>query len=85
MPSVWRFCLPAIRNLLSGRDIPYILGFPAYGKGPFERLGIPTTVPLLTAFLTVCILEAIAGWLLWHGHKSGAILAVTLIPAGAIF
>ena len=61
------FCVPAIRNLLSGRDIPIVMGFPAYGRGPFERAGIPTTVPLLAAFLLVCILEAIAGFLLWRG------------------
>lgn len=53
------FCLPAIRNLLAGRDIPYVLGFPAYGRGPFERVGIPTTVPLLTGFLLVCILVSV--------------------------
>jgi hypothetical protein len=23
------FCVPAIRNLLSGRDIPIVMGFPA--------------------------------------------------------
>ena len=27
------FCVPAIRNLLSGRDIPTVMGFPAYGRG----------------------------------------------------
>lgn len=79
------FCLPAIGNLLTGRDIPYILGFPAYGKGPFERVGIPTSVPLLAAFLLVSILEGLAGWLLWAGYKAGAILALALVPAGAIF
>jgi hypothetical protein len=79
------FCPPAIRNLLAGRDIPYVMGFPAYGKGPFERVGIPTTVPLLAAFLLVCILEGLAGWLVWNGHKSGAILSLVLIPAGGIF
>lgn len=79
------FCLPAISNLLAGRDIPYVMGFPAYGKGPFECVGIPTTVPLLVAFLLVCILEGVAGWLLWGGHKAGAILALVLLPAGAIF
>lgn len=79
------FCLPAISNLLNGRDIPYVMGFPAYGKGPFERMGIPTTVPLLTAFLLVCILEGLAGWWLWGGHKQGAILALVLIPVGTIF
>lgn len=79
------FCFPAIRNLLLSRDIPIVMGFPAYGRGPFERAGIPTTVPLLAAFLIVCILEAVAGFLLWGGYKSGAILALVLLPIGAIF
>ena len=73
------FCVPAMRNLLRGRDIPIVLGFPAYGRGPFERVGIPTTVPLLAAFLLVCILEAVAGVLLWGGHRSGAMLAFVLV------
>jgi hypothetical protein len=79
------FCLPAIQNLLHGRDIPIVMGFPAYGRGPFERVGIPTTIPLLAAFLLVCILELVAGVLLWGGHKSGAILALALLPIGGIF
>jgi len=79
------FCFPAIRNLLAGRDIPFVMGLPAYGRGPFERVGIPTSVPLLAAFLLVCILEAIAGVLLWGGHRSGAALALALIPAGGVF
>lgn len=79
------FCIPAILNLVAGRDIPYVMGFPAYGKGPFERVGIHTTVPLLAGFLLVCILEAASGWLLWGGHMSGAILAVVLLPVGAVF
>lgn len=79
------FCIPAIRNLLTGRDIPIVMGFPAYGRGPFERLGIPTTVPLLAAFLLVCILEAVAGFLLWGGLISGAVLALALVLPGAIF
>jgi hypothetical protein len=79
------FCIPAIRNLLSGRDIPIVMGFPAYGRGPFERVGIPTTVPLLAGFLLVCILEAVAGILLWNGNRSGAILALVLLPAGGVY
>ena len=79
------FCLPAIRNLTAGRDIPFIMGFPAYGRGPFERMGIPTTVPLLAAFLLENVLEGIAGWLLWGGHRAGALLAVALLPLGGIF
>jgi hypothetical protein len=79
------FCLPAIRNLLSGRDIPIVMGFPAYGRGPFERVGIPTTVPLLAAFLLVCVPEAVAAFFLWRGHTSGAVLALVLLPAGGAF
>jgi hypothetical protein len=79
------FCIPAIRNLLMGRDIPMIMGFPAYGRGPFERIGIPTTVPLLIGFLLVCALEVVAGVLLWGGSKAGAILALALLPASAFF
>ena len=79
------FCVPAIGNLLGGRDIPIVMGFPAYGRGPFEHIGIPTTVPLLAAFLLVCMLEAVAGFLLWRGSLSGAVLALVLLPLGGIF
>ena len=79
------FCFPAIGNLLSGQSIPVVMGFPAYGQGPFERIGIPTTIPLLAAFLLVCILEGVAGILLWGGYKSGAILALALLPVGGVF
>ncbi len=78
-------CLLAIRNLLAGRAIPLILGFPAYGGGPFERHGIQSTAGLISGFLLVCILECIAGWLLWSWHRAGAVLALALLPAGAIF
>src|SRR5215213_7326661 len=79
------FCVPAIRNLLTGRPIPIVMGFPAYGRGPFERVGIPTTVPLLAVFLMVCLLEAVAGFLLWRGSMSGAVLALVLLPVGGLF
>ncbi len=78
-------CIQAIANLLTGRDIPYVLGFPAYGGGPFERYGLPTTVPLLVGFLVVCVLECLAGGLVWRGKRRGAILALLLLPAGAVY
>jgi len=78
-------CIAAIRNLLSGRDIPYIMGFPAYGRGPFEQRGLYTTVPLVAGFLLVCILEGVAGWLLWSGYRTGAILALVLLIPGAVY
>lgn len=78
-------CVLAIRNLRAGRDIPYLMGFPAYGGGPFERIGIHTTVPLLAAFMLVCSLEVVAGALLWDADIGGAILAMVLMPLGVFF
>lgn len=78
-------CLKAIGHLLSGRDIPYIMGFPAYGRGPFERYGLETTVPLLVGFLVVCLLEGLAGWLVWRGKRRGAILSLIITPAGVVY
>ena len=79
------FCIPAIRSLWLGRGVPIVMGFPAYGHGPFERIGIPTTLALVAGFLLVCLLEGLAGWLVWGGHRSGTILAVALLPAGAVY
>ena len=78
-------CLLAIYHLSTGHGVPTILGFPAYGAGPLERLGVPTSIPLVTAFLVVCALEGQAGYLLWGGHRPGAVLALALLPAGAVF
>ena len=79
------FTIPAMLRVAGGKDIPYVMGFPAYGRGPFEAHGISSTVPLLAGFLLVCVLEGVAGWLLWGGHQSGAILALAVLPFGAIY
>ena len=78
-------CLLAIRSLSAGRGIATFMGYPTYGAGPLERLGVHTTIPLVTAFLLVCALEGVAGYLLWAGHRTGAILSLALLPAGAVF
>src|SRR5215216_1061510 len=78
-------CILAINNFLSGRGILYIMGLPTYGRGSFERYGLQTTVPLLVGFLLVCILEGLVGWLVWRGRKSGTILSLILLPAGAVY
>jgi len=78
--------LLAIRNLLSGRPIPLVFGYSAYGCGVFERFGIATTVPLLLAFLVVCVLDGVAAWLVGNGdEKSGALLSIALLPFEAVF
>lgn len=77
--------LIGIRSLLAGRGVPLVLGYPSYGGGAFERAGIATSVPLLVLFLLVLMAELPAGWLLWQGERSGAVLALLLIVPGAIF
>jgi len=79
------FAVPAIVRVLQHRPIPIVFGFPAYGGGPFERIGLKSTVPLLVAFLVVDILEIVAGVLVWQGSRGGAILGFVLIPCGAFF
>jgi hypothetical protein len=79
------FTLPAMRNLLTGRELPIVMGFKAYGGGPFERHGLDTTVWLLAGFLLVCVAQCVAGWLLWGAHLFGAVLALALLPFAGLF
>ena len=78
-------CIYGIWHLLNRKTIAYVMGFPTYGLGPFEKIGIHTTLPLMTAFLFACVLECIAGWGLWGGEKSAAILSFVIIPVELFF
>jgi hypothetical protein len=78
-------CAYGIRYLSKTGEVWTFLGFPAYGGGPFERIGIRTTVPLLVAFLVVCGLEVVTGWLLWRGRRTSRVLAVALLPIELAF
>jgi hypothetical protein len=75
----------AIWHLLNRGDIAVFMGFPTYGRGPFEDFGLTTTVPLLVLFLLVCAAECAAGWLLWGGRRGGAVLALALLPVEVVF
>ncbi len=78
-------CIMAIRNLASGRDLPLVFGFTAYGGGGFERRGLTTSIPLLLGFLLIALLELPAGWLLWEGRGIGGILSLGLLLPGAVY
>lgn len=60
-------------------------GFPTYGYGPFESAGILTSVPLLLAFVAVCVAEVGVGVLLWRDQTLGLWLALVLLPVEAVF
>lgn len=62
-----------------------LLGFPTYGGGPFENAGIPTSAPLLIAFVVVCVAELVIGALLWSSRPAGVLLSVLLLPIEMVF
>lgn len=61
------------------------LGFPTYGGGPFERVGLPTSTPLLLAFLVVCAAEVAVGLMLWWDAPHAATLSHALLPLELVF
>jgi hypothetical protein len=77
------FGLPGIYGIwffAKNRAIWMFMGFPAYGKGPFESIGLHTSIPLLAGFVAVCIGEVIVGALLWNGTPAGIWLSFALLP-----
>jgi hypothetical protein len=77
--------VPAIVSVARGDGICLFLGFPTYGGGSFEQLGIPTTVPLLVGFLLVAVAEVVCGGLLWTRHRAGPVMALALLPVELSF
>jgi hypothetical protein len=61
------------------------LGFPTYGGGPFERIGLPPSVPLLVAFAVVCAAEVVVGVLLWTDAPHAGLLSYLLLPFELVF
>lgn len=76
IPRLWR-----IWYLHSTGRVATVMGFPAYGHGPFEGHGLSTTIPLLLAYLVVCVLEVVAGVRIWGGARDGAICRSCSCPS----
>ena len=74
------FTIPAIVSVARGHGILYVFGNPTYGNGPFERIGVPTTVPLLLAFLAACLVQFAGGLLLIWLRPSGFVV----VPLGML-
>jgi hypothetical protein len=79
------FAIPAIVSVGQGHGIIYILGNPTYGSGPFERIGVPTTVPLLAGFLAACVILVSGGVLLLWPRRSGIVVSLVGMLLSAIF
>ncbi len=79
------FTIPAIWSVASGNGVLYAYGNPTYGYGPLYRLGVPTTVPLLAAFLIACTVLAAGGVLLLLPRTSGILVSLIGIVVCAPF
>ena len=78
-------CAFGLAHFARTGEVWTFMGFPTYGKGPFEKVGLPTSVPLLGAFLAVCTAEAATAWLLWKRPRTGANVSHALLPAELFF
>jgi hypothetical protein len=82
------FGIPGVigaRHLARTGELWTFLGFPTYGHGPFERLGLPTTVPLMTGFVAVCAAEVVSGILLWTDASYATTVSWALVPFELFF
>ncbi len=61
------------------------MGFPTYGNGPFERIGVTTSTALLFGFLAVCVAEVALAVMLWTDAPHAAALSYVLLPFELIF
>jgi hypothetical protein len=77
------FGLPALwgtAHFAQTGEVWTFMGFPTYGGGPFERLGVPTSVPLLLGFAFVCLVEVIVGVILLLDVPHAATVSYLLLP-----
>jgi hypothetical protein len=81
------FGIPGVigaRHLARTGEIWFFLGFPTY-SGPFEKIGIHTSVALITWFVVVCVLEIVLGFLLIAGWQPALWLSLFLLPVELVF
>ncbi|HWJ82990.1 MAG TPA: hypothetical protein VNS55_12200 [Nocardioides sp.] len=78
-------CLLGMIHLARTGEVWTFLGFPTYGGGPFERIGVPTTVPLLGGYLAVCVAELVVAALILLDSPAATALSWALLPLEAVF
>ena len=73
-------CVFAIRHFARTGQVWTFMGFPTYGNGPFERIGLQTSTVLLVGFLAVCTAEVAVGVMLWAGTPYAPAVSYALLP-----
>jgi hypothetical protein len=73
-------CVFGIRHFAQTGEVWRFMGFPAYGDGPFERIGLHTSTVLLAGFLTVCVADVAVGVMLWAGASYAPAASYALLP-----
>ena len=73
-------CAFGIRHFAQTGQVWTLLGFPTYGDGPFERIGVTTTTALLVGFLAVCVADVAVAVMLWTDAPHAAALSYALLP-----
>jgi hypothetical protein len=78
-------CAFGIAHLARTGDVWTFMGFPTYGGGPFDRIGLSTTVALMVGFLVVCVAECVLAVLLWIDSPVAAVFSYVLLPIELTF
>lgn len=78
-------CLFGMAHFARTGDVWTFMGLPAYGGGPFEGIGIPTSTPLLAGFLAVCVAEVAVGALIWFDAPGATLVSLVLLPVELAF
>jgi hypothetical protein len=73
-------CVFGIRHFAQTGEVWTFMGFPTYGNGPFEQIGVQTSTALLIAFLVVCIAEVALAVLILAGAPYAPAASYALLP-----
>jgi hypothetical protein len=82
------FGIPAavgIGHFVQTGEVWLFLGFPTYGDGPFEQIGLETSVPLLGGYLVVCAAEVVLGVLILKRRPYARAASYALLPLELAF
>jgi hypothetical protein len=75
----------AVRHFAQTGEVWTFMGFPTYGNGSFERIGIHTSTALLVGFLAVCVAEVALGAMLWADSPYALVASCLLLPLELAF